>query len=73
MSTELTVSAMLLAGLGVLSTVVGKLWNKLEKYQLKIEAELVEANKKLIDCEKEKFSMIRDSIKQDLQMKKEGG
>ena len=73
MSTELTVSAILLGGLGILSTVVGKLWTKLEKYQLKIEAELVEANKRLVDCEKEKFSLIRESIKEDLQMKKEGG
>lgn len=66
MTTEsITIASVLFGGLTVMSGVVLKLWNKVETYQTKIQSELDDVSKQLIDCEKSKFELLKQSITKD--------
>ena len=66
MTTEsITIASVLFGGLTVMSGVVLKLWTKVENYQTKIQLELDDVSKKLIDCEKSKFELLKQSISRD--------
>ena len=62
MPTEYTVAALLTAGLTAVSTVVGVLWTRLDKYQKRIEDSLDETYKLLKDCEKQKFELLQQKL-----------
>ena len=66
MTTEsITIASVLFGGLTVMSGVVLKLWNKVETYQTKIQSELDAVSKQLVDCEKSKFELLKQSISID--------
>jgi hypothetical protein len=66
MTTEsITIASVLFGGLTVMSGVVLKLWNKVETYQTKIQSELDAVSKQLVDCEKSKFELLKQSISRD--------
>lgn len=66
MTTEsITIASVLFGGLTVMSGVVLKLWNKVETYQTKIQLELDAVSKQLVDCEKSKFELLKQSISRD--------
>jgi hypothetical protein len=62
---EITIATILFGGLTVMTGVVAKLWNKVESYQTKIQQELDSVSKQLIDCEKSKFELLKQSILKD--------
>jgi hypothetical protein len=59
---EITIATILFGGLTVMTGVVAKLWSKVESYQAKIQLELDSVSKQLIDCEKSKFELLKQSI-----------
>ncbi len=62
---EITIATILFGGLSVMTGVVAKLWAKVESYQTKIQLELDSVSKQLIDCEKSKFELLKQSINRE--------
>ena len=62
---EITIATILFGGLTVMTGVVAKLWAKVENYQTKIQLDLDSVSKQLIDCEKSKFELLKQSTNRE--------